>query len=403
MKIAVIGCLHGKLANAMDDVARYETRNQCKVDLVLICGDVQTMRNREDLQSMACPDKFKKMEQFQQYYNGNRQLSCPVLFIGGNHESSLYLSEMPYGGWVCENMYYLGRTNMVQCGNLRIGGLSGIYKEYNYGKGYTERSPFNEQSKRSIYHQRRIEVLRMKLYNDIYHMSQDQEDKVQDNMIFLSHDWPQGIYKHASDQELQSLYKYKSFLRPEIESCELGSPASQEILRCLKPQYWFAAHMHCRFEVSYPHGEIRAELESESEQRLQSSKPVTQFLALDKCLPRRQYMEVIDVENVSPEFELKYDICWLAVLKATIQYESLDYNLLPNEQDLRADVFAAYQVLKESHLDLAVKPYARDPLNSQSSYSTNPQTLQFLQLISYSPVADSAQSNPNEIVIDDDI
>ncbi|KAI3651045.1 hypothetical protein MP228_004526 [Amoeboaphelidium protococcarum] len=400
MKIAVIGCLHGKLANAMDDVARHEARNQCKVDLVLICGDVQTMRNREDLQSMACPAKFEKMGQFQQFYHGDRRLSCPVLFIGGNHESSLYLSGIPYGGWVCDSMYYMGRSNMLQCGNIRIGGLSGIYKDYNYGKGYTERPPFNEQSKRSIYHQRHIEVLRMKLYYDVKSMSQAQEDKVSDNMIFLSHDWPQGIYKHASDKELRSLYRYKSFLKPEIDSCALGSPASYEILCNLKPQYWFAAHMHCRFEVSYPHGQLRAESE---EQRQQSSKPVTQFLALDECLPRRPYMEVIDVENVSPEFELKFDICWLAVLKATIQYESLHYNLLPSEQDLRADVFAAYQVLKESHLDLAVKPYARDPSNSQSSYSTNPQTLQFLEMISYTPVVDSTQSNPNEIVIDDDI
>lgn len=37
---------------------------------------------------------------------------APVLtiFIGGNHEASNYLQELPYGGWVAPNIYYMGEN-----------------------------------------------------------------------------------------------------------------------------------------------------------------------------------------------------------------------------------------------------------------------------------------------------
>ena len=31
-----------------------------------------------------------------------------TIFVGGNHEASNYLQELPYGGWVAPNIYYLG-------------------------------------------------------------------------------------------------------------------------------------------------------------------------------------------------------------------------------------------------------------------------------------------------------
>lgn len=33
------------------------------------------------------------------------------MFIGGNHEASNHLQELPYGGWVAPNIYYLGRVS----------------------------------------------------------------------------------------------------------------------------------------------------------------------------------------------------------------------------------------------------------------------------------------------------
>lgn len=41
-----------------------------------------------------------------------------------------------YGGWVCDNIYFMGYSNVINFGGLRIGGTSGIYykSDYNLGK-----------------------------------------------------------------------------------------------------------------------------------------------------------------------------------------------------------------------------------------------------------------------------
>lgn len=35
-----------------------------------------------------------------------------TLFVGGNHESSGYLAELPNGGWVAPNIYYMGYASV---------------------------------------------------------------------------------------------------------------------------------------------------------------------------------------------------------------------------------------------------------------------------------------------------
>lgn len=85
-----------------------------------------------------------------------------TIFIGGNHEASNYLQELPYGGWVAPNIYYMGYAGVVRYGGLRIGGLSGIYKGPDYLKGHYEKTPYSEDSIRSVYHVRNLEVFRLK-------------------------------------------------------------------------------------------------------------------------------------------------------------------------------------------------------------------------------------------------
>lgn len=49
------------------------------------------------------------------YYSGEKKAPVLTIFIGGNHEASNHLQELPYGGWVAPNIYYLGKTFWVKC------------------------------------------------------------------------------------------------------------------------------------------------------------------------------------------------------------------------------------------------------------------------------------------------
>ena len=84
---------------------------------------------------MACPPKYKAMQQFWKYYKGQKRAPVLTIVIGGNHEATNHMQELPYGGWLAENIYYLGYAGVVNFGGIRIGGVSGVFKGYDYNKG----------------------------------------------------------------------------------------------------------------------------------------------------------------------------------------------------------------------------------------------------------------------------
>ncbi|KAG8691652.1 hypothetical protein FRC11_013668 [Ceratobasidium sp. 423] len=233
----------------------------------------------------------------------------------------------------------------------------------------------------------------------------------------MSHDWPVDITRYG---DVADLLKRKPFFRSDLEKGELGSPPMMDLLRSLRPRYWFSAHMHCKFEALVNHepdtGESSApslgqtstvtdkaekdlsggsaaaanpdeiqlddldgtpeshpplaadppslstNLGSElnpdeilieddedgtaaapagssvsvvrmnnsakaspgkAENNRPSAKNVTRFLALDKCLPRREYLHVFDLNHTTPESGveasppiLTYDREWLAISRA---------------------------------------------------------------------------------------
>ncbi|XP_031564553.1 lariat debranching enzyme-like [Actinia tenebrosa] len=290
MKIAVEGCAHGELDKIYESILFLQEKEGIKVDLLLCCGDFQAVRNGNDLECMAVPPKYRKIESFYKYYSGEKVAPVLTIFIGGNHEASNHLWELPHGGWVAPNIYYLGYSGVVNFGGLRIAGLSGIYKSHDYRKGHYECPPYDGNTMRSAYHIRSFDVFKLKL------LSQPMD-------IVMSHDWPQGVYHHG---DVSKLYKYKGFLQPEIESNTLGSPPAMEILQTLQPSYWFSAHLHVKFPALIPH---------ESETNGQAK--FTKFLALDKCLPHRDFLQVIDTGPDKAPLKLCYDAEWLAILKLT--------------------------------------------------------------------------------------
>uniref|UniRef100_A0A182IY73 Lariat debranching enzyme C-terminal domain-containing protein n=1 Tax=Anopheles atroparvus TaxID=41427 RepID=A0A182IY73_ANOAO len=298
MKIAVEGCAHGELEKIYDLIASIQEQQNTTIDLLICCGDFQSTRNLQDLQCMAVPQKHLDMCSFYKYYSGEKRAPILTLFIGGNHEASNYLQELPYGGWVAPNIYYLGYAGVVDCNGIRIGGISGIFKGHDFLKGRFEFPPYDEATKRSVYHQRQIDVFRLK------QLSTPGVD------IMLSHDWPRGITRFGNATQL---LRFKPAFREDIECNKLGSAPCEDLLRKLRPPYWFAAHLHCKFAalVLHPEGEP------------------TKFLALDKCLPKRRFLQVLDVPTPHDESDageegrhrspvrLKYDLEWLTVLNLT--------------------------------------------------------------------------------------
>ena len=306
MHIAVEGCAHGELDKIYAALAEKEKAAGIKVDLLLCCGDFQAVRNEADLATMACPDKYKDMRTFYKYYSGECVAPVLTVFIGGNHEASAHLWELYYGGWVAPNIYYLGHAGSVRFGGLRIAGLSGIFKSHDYPRGYFESIPYDRSGQRSAYHVRKLEVDKLLLLTGL-------PSGVD---IMLSHDWPAGVAPHGN---LQELYRYKSFLKNEIEDGSLGSPPARQLMDALQPTRWFSAHLHCRFPATVPHEQTGAE---------------THFLALDKCLPRRKFLELVSLEPRAADDappRLEYDPDWLAILVACNDTFSRDRNVLRHE------------------------------------------------------------------------
>ena len=161
MKIAVVGCLHGKLDEIYVRINEFEQHEQGKIDLVLVCGDFQAVRGLNDLKCMAVPDKYKELGDFHQYYLGKKHASHLTLVVGGNHEASNYFQQLPYGGWLAPNIYYLGYSNVLKFNGLRIGGISGIFNRHSINRGHFEHLPYTPNSMRSAYHTRYLEVFRM--------------------------------------------------------------------------------------------------------------------------------------------------------------------------------------------------------------------------------------------------
>ncbi|KAB2611697.1 lariat debranching enzyme-like [Pyrus ussuriensis x Pyrus communis] len=87
--------------------------------------------------------------------------------------------------------------------------------------------------------------------------------------IFLSHNWPVGITDCGDRKEL---------VREKPDFKSLRSKSAAQSLEKLKPPYWFSAHLNYKFAARVQHGEDCS---------------VTNFLALDKCLPGRKFLQLV--------------------------------------------------------------------------------------------------------------
>ena len=98
---------------------------------------------------------------------GKKKAPYLTVFVGGNHEASNYLRELMYGGWVAPKIYYLGYCGIINITkgdiSMRLAGISGIFKFYDFHKGYYELLPFERNHIKTLYHTRAFDVFRLLL------------------------------------------------------------------------------------------------------------------------------------------------------------------------------------------------------------------------------------------------
>ncbi|KAK0574701.1 hypothetical protein LWI29_027689 [Acer saccharum] len=378
MRIAVAGCVHGELDTTYKTLQDMEKKNNYKIDLLLCCGDFEAVRNENDLKNMNAPKKYQTMNSFWKYYSGLEIAPILTIFIGGNHEASNYMWELYYGGWAAPNIYFLGFAGVIKFGNIRIGGLSGIYNPRNYHLGHFERPPYNKTTISSVYHVREYDV----------HKLLQVEEQID---IFLSHDWPLCITDYGNWKEL---VRHKPHLTSQIQDRILGSEPAAKLLKKLKPSYWFSAHMHCEFSALVQHGK---------------NGPSTRFLALDKCLPGRKYLQVLEIESAPGPYEIEFDEEWLAItrkLNSSFPLTSRRSNLI---RSLQVDVQECRQWVRSRLGEKGAKPFefARTApcYNPSESVSIgtfpenprNPQTVSLLEFLELPYLLGSASEDKEEM------
>ncbi|KNC36349.1 RNA lariat debranching enzyme [Plasmodium falciparum RAJ116] len=253
MFIAVVGCTHGELDLIYSTLEKIEEENKIKVDLLICCGDFQSVRYNVDNECLNVPAKYKKEQNdFVDYFTGKKKAKILTIFVGGNHESMNVLKQLYYGGWVAPNIYYLGYSSVHNINNFRICSLSGIYKKYSFFKKYYESYPYTDITKVSAYHIRKYEIEKLKL--------------LKNNVdIVVTHDWPNNIEKHG---DVHDLLRRKYHFQSDVYNNTLGNPHTEILLNKLKPYFWFASHLHVKYSALYIHND---------------QKQYTRFLSLDKA------------------------------------------------------------------------------------------------------------------------
>lgn len=338
------------------------------------------MRNGQDLNTMAVPPNYKVLGDFPDYYAGKRKAPILTIFVGGNHEASSHNQELFYGGWVCPNIYYLGAANVLNVGGLRIAGLSGIYKSGDYLKSHYERLPYDPGTMRSVYHVRAYDVFKLFqvterldiglshdwpqgiehngdtnwLVNKKPHFRADIKSgqlgspparsllyKLKPTYWFSAHLHIKfaAIVRHGRDVEaVESNVKSEKVeeLPTKVENPDAvdldvsdegeteeaqGGPANkneEEIDLDIDDDVIEPPPKRTK---STPSPALTAPCDTDA------TKPpsVTYFLALDKCLPKRSFLQILEIDTPEPPIPqsrttLRYDPEWLAITRAFNPY-----------------------------------------------------------------------------------
>jgi lariat debranching enzyme len=296
LRLAVVGCTHGALDRIYTEVAELEQANGYVVDAVLCCGDFQAIRNAYDLETMVTPNKYRKMEDFWRYYNGEKLAPKLTIFIGGNHEAVSHNRELYYGGWAAPNIYFLGYSGLINLGGLRIGGFSGIYDEKFFRSGHHELTPYSKNDLHSAMYVRLYELWKLA------HLTGNVD-------ALMSHDWPEYIAYYGNTD---LLLRNNPFFKKSLDESTLGCEAYLALMKHVQPVNWFSGHMHTRFTATVAHPPSMYQASTSSTAK---PKDVVRMLQEAQTAPKQTKSTESAAPRVIPGAQKKSDVAKAAATK----------------------------------------------------------------------------------------
>ncbi|CAL9768266.1 unnamed protein product [Musa acuminata subsp. burmannicoides] len=227
------------------------------------------------------------MNSFWKYYSG--QELAPVLTIYilvGTMKHQII-----YGNCIMEaglHLIYISWSflELLNLSTFELVGFLGFINKGHYHLGHFERPPFYESDLRSVYHLREYDVMKLK------HIKEPID-------IFISHDWPVVVYEYGNLKRLL-INRLIIVVLLQIKKRTLGSLPAAELLNQQKPHYLFSGHIHCNFTAAI---------------QRKKDESITRFDALDKCVPGRKFLLIVDINSDPGPYEIQHDADWLVITR----------------------------------------------------------------------------------------
>lgn len=229
MRVVIFSDTHGEWHSM------YERALREQADVVLHCGDIETLRDENDLAYYIAPKKYKRKymegtEPFEyQYYYEQGGVPLLTFFIAGNHENWNYLYKYIQGPVrLINRFFYMGNYGFFSMGgHLNIAGLSKVHVadtvDYYTMTDAGERIPFR-------WHPKHIKMQSPKHAKGYHECDFDNLVRLIDGRrvdILLLHENPLSVFETGS--KAGRIY---------------GSKDIDILIRKLRPAYVFCGHMH---------------------------------------------------------------------------------------------------------------------------------------------------------------
>ena len=227
--VAAIGDIHGRFIRVEGWLRELAAVQGRPVELAIAVGDLETFVESEA--PLRKRTKRAGAAEFGPFARGERQLPCPLVFVGGNNEDFASLHAMPDGGPLSPQVRYLGRAGEAELAGTRIGFLSGIFAPTSFERPVEP--PTNLDLARRAGHFRAQEVARVLALGHVE--------------LLLLHDWPRGISGRTRDGP------------PPF----WGNAPARQLVEALHPEWVLCGHQHRAWAASIGSSRIACLAEAE--------------------------------------------------------------------------------------------------------------------------------------------